>query len=77
MYLDHDGSGNAYVELRSWNFGGKREFLRLSRVEKEVGKVNVRFQIRETNGQLRAMGPEFPIEGVDDLINALLEIKDI
>ncbi|MFE4074392.1 hypothetical protein [Peribacillus sp. YIM B13477] len=77
MHFEHDGSGNAYVELHSWNYGGKKEFFRITRVEKEVGKVNYRFQIRKTNGQLRAMGPEFPVEGVEDLINALLKIKEL
>lgn len=77
MYFKHDGSGNAYVELNSWDYGGKREFLRITRVEKEVTKVNFRFQIRETNGKLRAIGPEFPVKGVKDLINALIEIKEI
>jgi hypothetical protein len=77
MLIDYDSSGNAYVELRSWDFGGKKEFLRITRVEKEVGKVNYRFQIREIKGQLRAMGPEYPVEGVEDLINALLKIKEI
>lgn len=77
MYFKHDSSGNAYVELRSWDYGGKREFLRITRVEKDVEKVNFRFQIRETNGQLRALGPEFPLEGFKDLINALIKIKEI
>lgn len=77
MFIDHDSKGNLYIELRSGDFGGKRELLRLTRVEKELGKINVRFQIRETNGQLRAMGPEFPLEGVDELISALLKMKKI
>ncbi|HDR7799900.1 TPA: hypothetical protein QCY03_003705 [Bacillus tropicus] len=77
MNINHDGRGNVYVELQSWDFDGKRELLRLTRVEKEIGKTNVRFQIRETNGKLRAMGPEFPLDGVEEIISALLKIKDI
>lgn len=77
MILEYDGKGNAFIELRSWNYGGKKEFLRITRVEKEVGKANYRFQICETKGQLRAMGPEFPVEGFEELVNALIKIREL
>ncbi|MRX73645.1 hypothetical protein GJU40_15995 [Bacillus lacus] len=75
MYVDHDNAGNPFIELRSWDYGGKKEFLRITRVEKEAGSQNLRFQIRETKGNLRAMGPEFPTEGLESLISAVQKLK--
>lgn len=75
MKLDHDGRGNMYAELHSSDFGGKKEFLRITRVEKELGNPCFRFQIRENNGTLRAMGPEIPVNGLDELVAALNKLK--
>jgi hypothetical protein len=77
MNFGHDGSGNAFIELFSGDYGGKKEFIRLTRVEKGVGEPNIRFQIRETNGRLRAMGPEFPIDGDEDIVKAILKMKSL
>ena len=75
MKIDFDGSGNMYAELHSSDYGGKKEFLRITLVEKELGNPCFRFQIRENKGRLRAMGPEFPVTGLDELIAALNNLK--
>ncbi len=77
MNFRHDGSGNAFIELFSGNYGGKKEFIRLTRVEKVIGEPHIRFQIRETNGRLRAIGPEFPVDGLEDIVKAILKMKSI
>ncbi|MFA9559656.1 hypothetical protein ACERII_20300 [Evansella sp. AB-rgal1] len=75
MVLGHDSRGNMFVELSSSDYGGKKEFFRITRVEKEIGNPCFRFQIRENIGRLRAMGPEMPIAGFESLIKGLSQLK--
>ena len=75
MKIDFEGNKPSCSHMRRSDYGGKKEFLRITLVEKELGNPCFRFQIRENKGRLRAMGPEFPVTGLDELIAALNNLK--
>ncbi len=72
--LEIDSSGNRYIEV---DMVGNNEAIRLSIINDGWnGGPCIRMNIREENGRVRNPGPEFPIENLDEIMQALYILQD-
>ena len=72
--MEHDGAGNAFFEVESWEEETRSEQIRLTYVREGFdGGPTIRIQVRQPNGRLRP-GPEFSTRIVSQVVKSLIDL---